>query len=278
LVAPLESTNYTVTGVNTDGNINCSMTQEILVEVVKPIQAVISPSANLCKGTKVKLNAGGSNTYRWEPGDGLDNVNIQSPIADPIASMIYTVTVSDGGFCAVTATVLVRVNPVPTVSAGPDMTYNMDEPMYLNAKGSGTLTWISGEEILCKDCPNSQILPIHSGCYVVQATNQYGCKAIDEVCIEVTKNYNLYIPNIFTPNGDGLNDVFLVYGTGIVQLEMFIFDRWGEQLFYSDSQLKGWNGEYNGEVAKNDSYVYKVIITTLDGKKHTKTGHVTILK
>jgi gliding motility-associated-like protein len=112
----------------------------------------------------------------------------------------------------------------------------------------------------------------------VLAVNEFGCKAIDDVCIEVTMNHNIYIPNIFTPNEDGVNDVFLVYGTGIVKIEMIVFDRWGEKLFTSTDQLKGWDGVYKGKLSKNDVYVYLVNYTALDGKKYTKTGHVTLLK
>jgi gliding motility-associated-like protein len=174
--------------------------------------------------------------------------------------------------------VLVKVNPKPAVDAGPDQILNLDEPMYLNAMGTGTLTWIAGEGILCRACPNSQITPSNSSVYVIEAVNQYGCKATDEMHVEVTKDHNVYIPNIFTPNFDGKNDVFLVYGTGITKLEMVIFDRWGEKLFTSTDQLKGWDGTYKGVLSKNDSYVYLINYTSLDGKKHTKTGHVSLLK
>jgi gliding motility-associated-like protein len=121
-------------------------------------------------------------------------------------------------------------------------------------------------------------MPKNSGIYRVEAINQYGCKAIDETAIEITNYYNIYIPNVFTPNADGNNDEFLVYGTGITELQMEIFDRWGEKLYTSNDQLKGWNGSYLDVLCKNDVYVYLIIFKTIDGKKHTKTGHVTILK
>ena len=201
-----------------------------------------------------------------------------SPYANPKSTTVYTVQISNGGFCGTTATVLVKVNPQPTVDAGPDATYNVDEPMYLSARGAGTLTWIFGNGILCHDCPNSQITPSNSGCYQIQSVTKDGCKAIDEVCIEITKESSVYIPNIFTPNFDGNNDVFLVYGTGITKLEMFIFDRWGAKLFSSSDQLKGWDGTFKGIESKQDVYTYLVNYTTLDNKKHTKTGHVTLMK
>lgn len=277
-ITPSVTTNYTVMGMNASGTVVCMMTKEIMVEVIPTITASISNSVSICKGESVRLFAGGSNTYRWAPPTGLNNPNIQNPYASPNQTTEYTVRVSNDGFCGTTATVLVHVKPYPEVDAGPDMTYNSDEPMYLNAKGTGTLTWIYGDKILCKDCPNTQIMPENSGCYVIQAVNQHGCKVTDEVCIEVTKFHNIYIPNVFTPNYDGLNDEFLVYGTGIKQLEMIIFDRWGEKLFTSTDQLKGWNGWFKNEECKQDVYTYLINYTTLDNKKHTRTGHVTLMK
>jgi gliding motility-associated-like protein len=186
--------------------------------------------------------------------------------------------VSNGGMCSSVAQVTVNVHPYPEVNAGPDQTLNLDEPMYLNATGTGTLTWVFGEGILCKDCPYTQIMPKNSSCYRIEAVNQFGCKATDEVCVEVTKDYNVYIPNVFTPNYDGINDMFMVYGTGIEEIEMIIFDRWGEKLYTSTEQLKGWDGVYKGEMSKNDAYVYLINFKTIDGKKHTRTGHVTLMK
>lgn len=278
VVNPSVSTNYTVMGVNYSGTVACEMTKEILIDVVQTVSPSISRSVAICQGESTKLTAGGSDSYVWTPAMGLNNTLTAQPYANPRETTVYTVQVSNGGFCGATATVLVQVNETPTVNAGPDMIYNVDDPMYLDAKGTGTLTWIFGDGILCKDCPNSQIMPQNSGCYQIQAVTNQGCKAVDEVCIEVTKDYNIYIPNTFTPNYDGLNDLFLVYGTGITKLEMSIFDRWGAKLYTSNDQLKGWDGTVKGEESKQDVYTYVVTFTSIDSKQHTKTGHVTLLR
>ncbi len=276
--SPLTSTNYTIRGYNKLGSVVCNMAREIFIEVVPTITASISNSAAICVGQSVKLLAEGSNTYSWIPSDGLNYTNIPGPVASPTVSTLYTVYVSTDGNCAVSKTVYIKVNSNPTVSAGEDFVANMDEPMHLNAVGNGTLTWVYGDGIMCESCPNTQIMPKRSGCYRVQAVNEFGCKSSDEVCVEVTSHYNIYIPNIFTPNGDGLNDVFLVYGTGLSNFEMIIYDRWGEKLFQSKDQLQGWDGTYKGELSKDDVYTYLVKYQSLDGKKHTKTGHVTLMK
>jgi gliding motility-associated-like protein len=278
IASPSVSTNYTVVGINYAGPMTCVHTKEIFIEVVPTIAGSISGSVQICEGESTRLYAGGSNTYRWYPPSSLSNTNAAQPYANPKSTTVYTVFISNDGNCAVTQTVLVNVTPQPTVYAGRDTIFNLDEPMYLNAKGTGTLTWIAGEGILCKDCPNTQIMPKNSGCYTILAINEAGCKATDDVCVEITKDYNLYIPNSFTPNYDGLNDVFKVHGTGIFNIEIYIFDRWGEKLFYTTDFEKGWDGTLKGEVCKEDTYVYLVNFTSLSGKVITRTGHVTLMK
>ena len=275
---PMSSTNYTVRGYNKLGSKTCTMTKELLIEVVPQVTATISNSVSICKGQSVKLIAGGGNTYSWSPSDGLNQADIFNPFAMPKTTVIYTVEVSNSGNCKSTQTVLVRVNPNPTVSAGEDFAANLDEPMHLLAQSNGSITWVSGEGIMCVSCPSTQIMPKKSGCYIAEAVNEFGCKNRDEVCVEVTSNYNIYIPNVFTPNGDGNNDVFLVYGTGLTKFEMTIFDRWGEKLFESKDQLNGWDGRFKGEICKNDAYPYLIKYQALDGKSYTREGHVTLLK
>lgn len=278
VVSPLATTNYSVTGYNSSGTVMCSVTKEIEITVVPQVTATVGSSVAICAGDAVKLNAGGGNMFLWTPSEGLNNVGIAQPNASPLISTVYSVQVSHDGNCGSTATVLVKINPKAEVNAGEDLVFNLDELMYINAIGTGTLTWLSGEGVYCASCPSTQIMPKNSSCYVVQSINSYGCKAKDEVCVEVTKDHNIYIPNIFTPNFDGINDVFLVYGTGLTKLEMTIFDRWGEKLFFSNDQLKGWDGTYKGKESKQDVYTYLINYTSLDGKKHTKTGHVSLLK
>ncbi len=278
IATPSVSTNYTVMGYNTSGSLTCTMTKEILLQVIPTITATVSRSVEICQGESVGLVADGSSTYLWMPKESLNNNNIPNPIANPVTTTIYTVNISEFNFCTVTASVLVKVNPTPTISAGVNSIFNSDELMQIVAKGTGTITWIAGEAIICSVCPLTQIMPKNSGCYKAQAINEFGCKTYDEVCIEVTNNYNIYIPNVFTPNEDGLNEGFKVYGTGISDVTLTIFDRWGEKLATTTDMDKGWDGFYKGKLCKNEVYVYLVTFTSLDGKKHTRKGHVTLLK
>jgi len=279
IAMPLETTNYTVMVSNFLGNHLCTVVKEYSVEVVPKVEIFASGPYTICIGERVKLTAGGNaEQYFWSPTVGITNQSTTQIVVTPTADVTYTVTGISGGYCKDEKQVTVYVKPRPFVTAGIDTVYNLDEPMFIKASGTGTLTWISGEGILCKVCPTTQIMPEKTGCYIVQAVNEYGCKAEDEVCIEVTANYNLYIPNSFTPNGDGINDVFRIYGSGLLKVNLTIFDRWGEKIFVSNEFEKGWDGTFKGNMCKEDVYVWQLRYKALDGKERTKTGHVTLLR
>ena len=116
--------------------------------------------------------------------------------------------------------------------------------------------------------------------YLIVA-NQYGCKDTANVKVEIGPEFIFYIPNAFTPdNGDGINDFFTGMGVGIDKFEMWIFDRWGVDIFYSDDIYKGWNGKVQGKdvLVQQDVYIWKVKIKDVLGKKHEYVGHVTVLR
>ncbi|MGZ3920285.1 MAG: T9SS type B sorting domain-containing protein, partial [Bacteroidia bacterium] len=273
---PLASTNYSVVGYNTLGSVTCSEAHSYSIVVIPNAQALVSPPAVICKGDKTTLTVGGGSTFTWTPSLGLSATTGSIVIASPDTTSTYTVFSSFDGNCGTTGHVTILVNPVPTVYAGRDTTFNLDAYKSISATGTGTLTWIDGDEIWCRVCPETQIMPTRNSCYTIMAENEFGCKSTDEVCVEVTLDFGVYIPNVITPNGDGLNDEFFVYGYGITNVHVNVFDRWGEKLFTSPDQTVGWNGTYKGKNCQNDVYVYKVDYKGLDGKVYHKTGHVTL--
>jgi gliding motility-associated-like protein len=109
--------------------------------------------------------------------------------------------------------------------------------------------------------------------------NSYGCKDTVIKPIEIGPNFTFYIPNTFTPNGDGVNDLFAGKGIGIKEYKMWIYDRWGEMIFYTGDISKGWDGTVKGKQVdgKQDVYQWKVIVTDLKDKDHIYVGHVTQL-
>lgn len=110
--------------------------------------------------------------------------------------------------------------------------------------------------------------------------NQYGCKDTISKYIEIGPEYTFYIPNTFTPNDDGTNETFTGTGIGIKGYKMWIYDRWGEKLYYTEDINKGWDGSVKGILDKDkvDVYTYRAIVTDLWNKEHEYVGHVTVLK
>ena len=111
--------------------------------------------------------------------------------------------------------------------------------------------------------------------------NEYGC--VDSVVkfIEVLEDFNIYIPSSFTPNGDALNDTFILKGLGFKAegFSMEIFDRWGHSLFFSKDLTKGWDGTVKGNVAQDGVYIYKIKAVGANGQGRKEyVGHVTLMK
>ena len=276
VASPTANINYTVLGYNQGGTVTCSQVMSYSIVVIPIAKASVSNSVAICDGAKVTLTASGGNTIVWTPTVGLNVGTGSGVVASPSVSTEYTIDVSYNSFCGAQKTVFVKVNPNPTVVAGRDTILNLEQAKFINATGTGTLTWIDGSEIMCRDCPTSQVFPTATGCYVVEALNEFGCKATDEMCIEVTTEFGVYVPNAFSPNGDGVNDEFLISGFNITDISMDIFNRWGEKLFSSKDITQGWKGTFKSQPCEVAVYVYKITYKGLDGKKYDKTGHVTL--
>lgn len=130
--------------------------------------------------------------------------------------------------------------------------------------------------------------PVHTFQYIgkypvwMVAFNEYGCKDTLKKDIEVLNDVAVYIPNAFTPDGNGLNEEFVPRGYGIKDepYKMEIFDRWGAQIFSSETFTKGWNGKVKGSniIAQEGVYIYKIFVMDLEGNKKYFTGHVTLIK
>lgn len=110
--------------------------------------------------------------------------------------------------------------------------------------------------------------------------NQYGCKDTTQKYIVIEPACSFYIPNAFTPNGDGINDIFTGKGIGIKTYNMWIFDRWGEKIFYTNDIDKGWDGTVKGKMVedKTDVYQWRVVLSDYNNKKREYVGHVTLIK
>lgn len=277
VAAPLINTNYTITGVNQMGSVTCVSQMAYSVIVHNYVVPKVSDSVSICPSEKVRLMCSGGTTYSWMPKSGLLSSTGATVVASPSVTTIYTVDASFNGACGGTGTVMVAVKPGPTVTASADTSYNLSETMVIRASSDGHIKWIQGEAIVCADCHETRVYATHDGCYVVMAENETGCLAYDDVCLKVTEEFTIYMPNTFSPNGDGLNDEFMVYGEHISDVKLSVYNRWGTRLFYSDDVTIGWDGSYNGKACKNDTYTWILSYKGLDRKTYNTSGHVILI-
>lgn len=278
-VTPTTTTTYTVIGTNGILPKVCPSAQVITINVIPKTIALVPNVDPICFGSSTILNATGGNRYTWAPATGLSNPNDSVTVAMPLTSTIYTVTVSKNGLCPGTATLGIVVNPLPYVYAGRDTTINIDENVVLTGTGNVDVGFLSPNStpLICNFCSVVTVEPDENTCYVLMGTNQYGCLNTDTVCVTVTRDWNVYIPNAFTPNADDYNDIFIPVGYGLSEINLTIFNRWGSVIFKSNGDNIGWDGTSKGKPCEQGVYIYQAEIKTMAGNTVKRTGHVTLL-
>lgn len=231
-----------------------------------------------------------SGTYRYS----LDPNKIFTPNNHFIRPAgTYTVYAEDSMGCRVSGDVLVQQPNEFFVDAGDDITILLGETFDAYAELSYVdfydYQWTSvtpdNAEIDCDSCRGTQILPYDNGCYAIQITNEAGCIAVDTLCVTLNKRRDIFIPNAFTPNGDGVNDILLVYSArGVAEVKDYmVFDRWGELVFHGKHiqpnwSSGGWNGMYQGKEMPSGVYVYVIQVQFLDGVIETYKGDLTLVR
>ena len=298
-VSPVATTTYTVT--ITDG---CTVTPAIaaITVTVLPLPN-ISFNSNVSSGCEpicitfvdATTVAGGSvASWAWNFGNSSSS-NLQSPEPVCYNAGTYDITltaISNGG-CSSTTTLnnMITIYPQPTAQfiLGPQPA-TMEAPIInftdLSINAVNWL-WDFGDPTNLYESNTSNLInPSHiyadSGQYCVTLTVQSlgGCSDVATNCLTILPEYSLYIPNAFTPNGDGLNSLFAPKGIYIAEFTMRIFDRWGNLIFKSKSINEGWNGtvQNNNNIVQEDVYVYSIDVKDNKGKTHNYIGHVTIVK
>ncbi|HTA81972.1 MAG TPA: gliding motility-associated C-terminal domain-containing protein, partial [Bacteroidia bacterium] len=237
---------------------------------------VVSTGATICGGTPVKLSASGGVTYSWIPSATLSCNTCSSTEARPNVSTIYTVTIASGP-CKVTDSVAINVNPAPVVTACCDSVIKPGQNVQLVSSGIGSFAWSPPNAISCNSCTDPVVNPLTTTTYTLTVTSDSSCSAQQAITINVSCG-TVFIPEAFSPNGDGQNDYLYVRGDCIKTLHFEIFDRWGNKLFETDDQNIPWDGRYKGEAMNAGSYVYYLTTTLYDGTTQTKKGNVTIVR
>ncbi|MFL5763353.1 MAG: PKD domain-containing protein [Bacteroidia bacterium] len=303
-VTPAGTTTYTIT--LTDGCTTTPATATVTVTVLPlPVIAFTPLSSTGCSPVCVTfadattVTGGSVASWLWGFGDG-STANTQNPshcfstMGGGLTTYDVTLTATSNGGCTSSATftnvVTVYANPVAAFSFNPDPA-SMASPnvSFIDlSTNASSWSWNFNDpaNTLVPNTSNSQN-PSHmygdagTYCVTLVASNLGGCTDTTVNCVTIEPEFTFYIPNAFSPNGDGINDIFAPKGDNIAEFTMRIFDRWGNQVFISKALNEGWDGKVkggSGEIAEEDVYVYNITVKEKIGSRRNYIGHVTIVK
>ena len=127
-----------------------------------------------------------------------------------------------------------------------------------------------------------KVAPVETTTYTVTVTDRDGCTAVDQVTVEVRRarcdETDVYLPNAFTPNGDGNNDRLFVRSNFIDEMELIIYNRWGQQVFRTTDQSVGWDGTFEGKELPPDAYAYYLRVICVNAVEYRKKGNVNLIR
>jgi gliding motility-associated-like protein len=266
-VAPTSETTYTVTG--TSGS--CTGTAVATVTMQSALEIEVN-SLTMCAGNNATLVAEGADSYAWSNGSTSDSINVS-----PETTTSYTVTGIKNS-CSGTAVATVTIDTSFTISVNSQIISAGSEAT-LTANGASSYHWSTG------DSTNQVVVkPNVTTSYMVAGTAN-GCRdtAIATVVVvndtaQNIKCVDLFVPNAFSPNNDGLNDIEFVLGNCIAKMQFIIFNRWGEKVFESTNPKEAWDGTFNGEKMNTAVFVYYLKATLITGEEIVQKGNISLLR
>jgi gliding motility-associated-like protein len=265
---------------------SCSTTGLVTVSTVPYPHASAGRDTTLCFGTSAQLTGTTvGSSFNWTPASGLNNAALMRPTATPSRSTTYILHAYDTLGCPKPGddTVLVTVLANIVASAGNDTAAVINQPLQLTASGGVRYFWSPNIGLSATNIANPVALyneTFNQIQYRVLVFNEANCSDSAYVTVRVfNTGPSVFVPTAFTPNGDGRNDVLRPIAVGIKQLDYFkIFNRWGQQVFVTQLNGKGWDGSINGSPQMTGTYVWAVKATDYKGVAFVKKGTVTLIK
>lgn len=260
---------------------SCFSDDSVSFRAVDPPRAYAGLDTTVCSGQWAELQASGGTYYTWQPSETLTSPRRRNTFAWPGDTTAYIVTVTDTLGCPkpVQDTMIVNVVPPVKAFAGNDTIIIKGQSLQLNATGGAVYRWSPPDGLDRTDIHNPVTSNNQDITYHLQVYTPEGCLGEDEIRVRFMSGPDIYVPNAFTPNGDGVNDVFRPLPVGITKLELFrIFNRWGQEIFRTNEYMKGWDGRLNGRPAEAGTYVWIVQGTNTLGEMMEKKGTVTLIR
>jgi gliding motility-associated-like protein len=281
---------YTVTV--TDAN-SCTATGSASLSEPAPLEITFSVNNPRCfgnsNGSIIVTAAGGIQPYRYSLNGGAAQTGNVFAGLDAGA---YTITAFDQSECETSEIILVNTPLELIVDLGPDINIELGETANLQAivnvpyDSLASVIWTPLPDPECPECLEHTVFPLISTTYSIEVIDVNGCRDEDKVVVVVDRRKHVYIPNIFSPNDDGDNDIFSIFarpGTVRNIRSLMLFDRWGEQLYLNENFSPndgtiGWDGIYKGQPMNPGVYVWVVEIEFIDGVVELYKGDVTLMR
>lgn len=260
---------------NTNGS--CPSIDSSNITIESQANATISPVNSFCiydlPAILIPTDAGGT----WS-GNGVDPTTGEfDPIVAGIGTWDIVYTIS--GACGDSDTLQITVNDAPNAVVSSDTIIQLGESIVINAQGGTNYFWSPPDGLSCTNCASPIANPSETTTYCVVVENDSGCT--DTACTRITVNLEcseLFIPNAFSPNGDGNNDELCVYGGCIETMQLLIFNRWGELVFETSDPDFCWDGHFKSKPLNNGVFVYRFNANMLDGRQVELKGNISLIK
>jgi gliding motility-associated-like protein len=280
---------YTITLV-ANNQYNCPDSTKKVITLTGFTPISISKGTTVCQGKSVQLNATGGITYTWTPAANLNNGYIHNPIATPTATTHYTLYLTQVNSLGDTCTSTLHSNiTVPfysssslAVYASPDTIIDGGSSQLNTSLSGGYIIWNPDYNLSNDSILNPVASPHHTTTYTGVYIDPYGCKfPVSSLTIYVLSNgcneSTVFVPNTFTPNGDGKNDVLYARSNFVTDIHFVVADRWGQIVFETYDINKGWDGIFNGKPCNPDVFGYYITFKCNDGKQSFRKGNVTLI-
>jgi gliding motility-associated-like protein len=272
LASPVDTTRYVVQITN-----SCGVGFDtVLVNVITPALQEFG-GGSICLGDTIAAWATGAVSYSWTPAMWVISEDEAIVYVSPETTTLFEVTGVDAYNCLATESVNVAVYPRADIDAGPDAYFEYPDSVMLFGNALGfPCYWWPAEGLSCDTCEVTIASPLEATTYHLSILDNFGC--INDDTVYVRPYYPIYVPNTFTPNEDGINDVFRVSGQAVTGFHLVIFDRWGMTVFESFDMQIPWTGDVgSGYFAPNDVYNWVVEFDSLDRRTKLQ-GHVVLAR
>ena len=272
----LNAGTYVVTIQNAN---NCSFSKSVTLTLTNNLTVNAQPSDTaICTGASFTPRVTSAGTaYVWGGPGTFSSATVAQPTITPQTNGSFIVSVTQGP-CTRRDTINVTLFPGPQVDAGPDLTIiNGDQVLLQATAGAGTYLWSPPAGLSASNILNPMASPSQNTVYTLTATTAQGCTSTDQMSITVLNCFNPQ--NAFTPNGDGINDVWMVnLRDCFTKSKVEVFNRYGGRVFESTAYKNDWDGRYKGKDLPDGTYYYVITLDLINGKKVYHKGNVTILR